>query len=639
MGWWLIPLIHTRCLCQDSHTPNGDSLMNKRQRRSWLGIFALLLACLLPVSANAQPVTKIQEPPLPTPPLTDGAAKPLLERGVPVDVRVFAPNPVALSADELDAPAITVWHGDGDSFGQHGQSIPFVNILGNVQPANDIALLRYKLNEGGFITLELGPDPGAPNEGGPRRVYDPGDFNIEIPFNSLNSGDNTIQISAQQSDGSVSNKTVTISVTKNATRSLPAVVNWDEAVNVNDLAQVADGHWSIENNPTIGPSVRPLQYGYDRLVSIGDLAWTDYEVTVPIVVNAISGSDLAYSSPSNGPGVGLILRWPGPFKVAGEAPYTGWTGLGALGWFHYNVRNAETSTAMQIITARGGFHIEESATKSLSTDEPYYFKFQVQTANALPTFRMKAWPIGQAEPGGWDLAYELPANVPASGSLLLVAHHVDANFGQVKITPIGYTADVTVNSVPNGLASGGGIYDFYAAATVTATPNPGYVFSNWTGTVTAADGTVTDVNSDENPFVFHVAGDTNLTPSFSMDGTVPVTLGWFLAAARDADMVDFRWQTATETGTAGFNVLAITEGGRSQLNAALIRSPAIDSVTPIDYSFRAASAATQFLLQELDINGRITEHGPFDLGMEYGVYSPPDDPGLTERVWMPLIQR
>jgi hypothetical protein len=97
----------------------------------------------------------------------------LLERGVPVDVRVFAPNPVALSADELDTPAITVWHGDGDSFGQHGQSIPFVNILGNVQPANDIVLLRYQLNEGGFITLEVGPDPGVLTATGRSRTTRP----------------------------------------------------------------------------------------------------------------------------------------------------------------------------------------------------------------------------------------------------------------------------------------------------------------------------------------------------------------------------------------------------------------------------------------------------------------------------------
>ena len=487
-----------------------------RSLTPWFGVLALVLA-LLPSAVNAEVGSMLQEPPTPQPPVTDGAAKPLLQNGAPVDVRLVDPDPVVLSADELDAPAITVWHGDGDSYGQNGRSVPFVNIVGNVQPANNIDLLRYRVNGGEFQTLTVGPDPGEPDEGGPRRVYDPGDFNIEIPFESLNSGNNTVQINARQDDDTTADKTITVNVTKNSAWSLPTVVNWNDSNNVNDLAQVVDGHWTIENDSAIGPSVRSIQYGYDRLVSLGSLGWTDYEVTVPVVVKAISNGDLAYTTPSNGPGVGLIMRWPGHFQVDAEQPFSGWTNLGALGWFHYRTRDSETSTAMQIITASGGFNIEESTAKVLATDSPHYFKLQVQTSGGTPTFRMKAWPIAQTEPGGWDLESTLSADLPASGSLLLVAHHVDANFGQVQVTPLNYTADVSVNGAANGTASVApqkADYEFLESVTATATANSGFAFSNWTGTVTDADGNATPISSTENPYTFNVLGDTALTPNF-----------------------------------------------------------------------------------------------------------------------------
>ena len=492
-------------------------LRTKRRLMPWLSVATLLLATLLPGGANAASILALQDPPTPMPPLTESTARPLLENGVPVDVRLVDPDPVVLSADEVDAPAITVWHGDGDTFGQNGRPNPVVNIVGNVQPANDITLLRYRLNGGAFTALSVGPDPGAPDEGGPRRVYDPGDFNIEIPWTALNSGDNTILINAQQGDGSSSDKTVTFTVVKDVNWSLPTVINWGESANVNDSAQVVDGHWEIVNNPAIGPSVRSIQYGYDRLVALGGLVWTDYEVTVPVVVNAISIDGPAYSTPSNGPGVGLILRWPGHYQVATEDPFTGWTDLGALGWFHYGTLGTGVSTAMELITTTGGFNIAQSTAKTLGTDAPHYLKLQVQTSGDKPTYRMKAWPLAQPEPAGWDLSYELPADIPAAGSILLVAHHVDANFGQVQVTPLNYTANVTINNAPNGSASVApqqASYQFYDSVTASATASPGYIFTNWTGTVTDADGNATPVASTQNPYTFNVLGDTVLTPNF-----------------------------------------------------------------------------------------------------------------------------
>ena len=124
------------------------------------------------------------------------------------------------------------------------------------------------------------------------------------------------------------------------------------------------------------------------------------------------------------------------------------------------------------------------------------------------------------------------------------------------------------------------------------------------------------------------------------DGPLAVTLSYFHAQA-DGETVEFTWQTATETGTAGFNLLAVTEAGLVQLNHELIPSPVIDSVTPTDYAFEAAieaiSGATRFILQEVGIDGRVIEHGPFDLGSEHGSADGPNDVEMTSRVWLPMV--
>jgi hypothetical protein len=111
-----------------------------------------------------------------------------------------------------------------------------------------------------------------------------------------------------------------------------------------------------------------------------------------------------------------------------------------------------------------------------------------------------------------------------------------------------------------------------------------------------------------------------------------VTLSWFLAE-QDGGAVHFRWQTATETGTAGFNILAITDGGPVQMNTELVESKAIDSVEPLDYAFTATTTATSFLLQEVEITGAQNNHGPFEIGVEYGSYTDSNPIDLEDDGW------
>ena len=117
--------------------------------------------------------------------------------------------------------------------------------------------------------------------------------------------------------------------------------------------------------------------------------------------------------------------------------------------------------------------------------------------------------------------------------------------------------------------------------------------------------------------------------------TLSITISYFLAE-RDGDTVNFVWQTATETGVAGFNLFAETNGDLVQLNDELIPSPVIDSVTPTDYSYEAVTSATTFYIEEVSIAGSTDRLGPFTLGMPAGAHVDVDVAPIPF-IWLPMI--
>ena len=126
------------------------------------------------------------------------------------------------------------------------------------------------------------------------------------------------------------------------------------------------------------------------------------------------------------------------------------------------------------------------------------------------------------------------------------------------------------------------------------------------------------------------------------DGTLAVTVSWF-HSRRAGDMTEFAWQTATETGNAGFNLLAVTGDSAAQLNPTLIPSTVIDSITPTDYGYIASTQADRFYLQEVRIDGLAENTGPFALGETHGVRAMGAADSAQEqtdvRLYLPLIRR
>jgi hypothetical protein len=174
-------------------------------------------------------------------------------------------------------PIIDVWYGTNQTFGQIGMPIPFINILGNVSGLAEVTELTYSLNGGPPNPLSMGPNQ--------LRLADLGDFNIEIDVIDLVDGANTVEIVATDAMNNTTTEEVEILFDSGNVWPQPYTIEWDEVSNIQDVAQILDGHWELTND-----GVKPLQLSYDRLIAIGDLQWTDYEVTVPITVNSIDTS-------------------------------------------------------------------------------------------------------------------------------------------------------------------------------------------------------------------------------------------------------------------------------------------------------------------------------------------------------------
>ena len=118
-----------------------------------------------------------------------------------------------------------------------------------------------------------------------------------------------------------------------------------------------------------------------------------------------------------------------------------------------------------------------------------------------------------------------------------------------------------------------------------------------------------------------------------------MTLSYFHAQP-SGNEVRFTWQTATETGNAGFNLLAESDEGIVQLNPELIQSTVIDALEPADYAVTLSTTATIFYVEEVGLDGQTGRLGPFALGTPYGSLIEPDriDPGdVTSVLYLPLM--
>jgi hypothetical protein len=357
-------------------------------------------------------------------------------------------SPLAVTTKvQVATLTIDVWYGTTQNFGTLGVPTPWINILGNVQaaPGRSVTVLNYRLNGGSAITLNRGPDT--------RRLADPGDFNCDIATSALVEGANTVLISAQDNLGATTTKTVTVNFTTSNVWPLPYTIDWGAATDLEDVVQPVDGNWEIQDG-----HLRSLQLDYDRLVAIGEEVWDDYEVTVPITILGIDES--GYAAPSNNPGIGVLLRWPG-HTANGAQPHWGFLPLGAIGWYQFR------SDGLHRLQILGNNLSTQSVLRNLSFGVRYIFKMRVETNASGGLYRFRVWKDGDAEPGAWDVQMQEELTDPQDGCLLLVAHHVDALYGNLTVTPLDAAPQIVSHPQTQSACQGSNV-TFSVTATGTA---------------------------------------------------------------------------------------------------------------------------------------------------------------------------
>ncbi|MEO1064752.1 MAG: hypothetical protein AAFZ07_25320 [Actinomycetota bacterium] len=320
--------------------------------------------------------------------------------------------PTNLTANFTTAPStIDFWYGTTQTFGGTGTAQQWINVVGNASDPAGVASLSYTLNGGSPQSLNIGPDL--------RRLENEGDFNIELDRADLNLGANTVAVTMTDGNGDQSTQTVTVNWAP-TTPTVPQTIDWT-SVALTDLAQPVDGDWE-----TIGDEVRAIDVGYDRLLAIGDLGWQDYEVLVPITIDALGPRS---GAPISGDAlIGLGLRWQGHSLDNNEQPRHGIYPVGAYTWW-----TVRSGGRLELLGNEGSPTQREDMVLTYGTT--YLMRARVETVAGGTLYQVKVWEEGQTEPTDWTVEITETSG-PASGSVVLISHHFEARFGEVQITSV-----------------------------------------------------------------------------------------------------------------------------------------------------------------------------------------------------------
>jgi hypothetical protein len=315
-------------------------------------------------------------------------------------------------------PHIDVWDGDVQTFGDRGRSQQWINVRGSVGSFHGINALSFRLNGGPSRALGRGPDL--------RRLATPGDFNVELAYEELGIGANSIVIAARDVDGRESTRTVTVHRVHGPAPTLPWATHWASASGLGDHGYPVDGPWAVA-----GGAASPVALEYDRLFVVGDVTWTDYEVTVPITVKSLGPN--AYTSQSGtqaGHMVGLGVRWLGhtPMGSGNHQPNRYWYPTGAFAWYLFGTGRFElvgnNDTPIRRVAAPYQLGV------------PYVYKVRVETISSTRTrYRFKVWRQSEPEPSSWPMDIVVDGG-PSAGAVTLLAHHAEAHFGDVVVEPL-----------------------------------------------------------------------------------------------------------------------------------------------------------------------------------------------------------
>jgi hypothetical protein len=324
-------------------------------------------------------------------------------------------------AEDTPPSRIVFWYGAEQTFGHLGEPQRWINILGNIAISETIGTAVFSVNNGPERPLSLGSDL--------HRLARPGDFNIELAWNELREGSNHLKVIGYPSTGPAIEAGMQLKVDRGNTWPLPYAIDFAAINNLQEVVQVVDGHWSLEED-----GVRTRQRYYDRVLSMGDTSWTDYETTVQLTVHDYTPSEPGAPT-YNVTHFGLAMRWRGHHRD-GRQPSRKWYPLGAQGEFLINEQ--QDSCRFRILFDGGGNKppVYSDRYNNMVLGRPMFIKTQVATlADGRTRYRFKQWMAAAPEPASWDIE-GLEVNDYPSGALCLVPHNSDVTIHSVQVEPL-----------------------------------------------------------------------------------------------------------------------------------------------------------------------------------------------------------
>jgi len=323
---------------------------------------------------------------------------------------------------------IEIWHGPNQKVGHLGDAQPDFNVLGHVDKVDELAELSWSLNgrEGGPLSFHTF-----------RRLAQDGDFNADIPIRLMRMGDNTVTITASRKDGSRESATVNIR-REEGDAPLPMTIHWANVTDPQDVGQYTDGRWILTRD-----GLRTAELGYDRVFLIGNKSWKDYEMLALLTLHRVT---VETGPVSHGNGVGLIWRFAGHSvggvgKFPEAQPKWGYLPFGAIGFLRW--KNGSTQAPRMEYFPGDSNYALDYATFPVELEQTYSIRMRCVTLEPLPDgagvtrYSYKIWPAGKDEPDHWAWErLQISQYALRQGGCALLAHHVDATFGDISITPV-----------------------------------------------------------------------------------------------------------------------------------------------------------------------------------------------------------
>lgn len=223
----------------------------------------------------------------------------------------------------------------------------------------------------------------------------------------------------------------------------------------------------------------------------------------------------------------------------------------------------------------------------------------------------------------WTVGGNLVSVSPSYTFTVTANRTVTANFSAIGVSR---TITTSANPTAGGTASGGGTFLSGNSATVTATPNAGYVFTRW-------QESGVDVSTSPS-YTFTVAGNRTLTARFSPGFIITATAAPALGGTAQMSAAGYATGTtaiATATPSAGWIFDSWTEGGNTVSTSATYSFTVNAARNLVAYFYSNIYGVVEVSAAPA-IGGTVSGGGQFNLGQDVTVSAAPA-PGYAFYNW------